>query len=158
MIRYVCNLSPLQIALTSEFCEPSKWDHNRIYSRTVIFVVVCQWWGNNFKKRVYSQQRMVKSTLHEVAWVMQLMKRLHHGIQNVYPNTSSSSSKNMADILYTLHELKIWHLTSAFSKNHGNSDFILLHFHVSEFRPYNPRQTSDLLNCKYLYPIGNCLP
>jgi len=71
---------------------------------------------------------------------MHLMKRLHHGIQNVYPNSSSSSSKYMTAISYTLHELKIWHLTSAFSKNHGNSDFILLHFHVSEFTPYNPWQ------------------
>jgi len=90
---------------------------------------------------------------------MQLMKRLHHGIQNVYPNNSSNNNNNkdMVAISYTLHELKIWHLTSAFSKNHGNSDFIL-HFHVSEFTPYNLRQTSDLLNCKYLYPTGNCLP
>jgi len=41
MCGYVCNLSPLRIALTSEFCKPSKLDHNRIYSRTVIFVQLC---------------------------------------------------------------------------------------------------------------------
>lgn len=41
MSGYVCNLSPLQISLTSEFHKPSIWDHNRTYSRTAILVQLC---------------------------------------------------------------------------------------------------------------------
>jgi len=94
MFGYVCNLSPLQIAMTSEFHVSSKCDHNRIYSRTVIFVQLCANDDATIVKRVYSQQQLVKATVHEVAWVMQPMKRLHHSIQNVYPNSSSINNNN----------------------------------------------------------------